>query len=338
MISDALRESIKEACLEVSVAPREIHLEFPENAAHGDYSTNVALMYAKGVGSAPRELAERIVESLQRKNIPDVERIKAAGAGFINFYLSDAFFARNLTEVVDKGENYGRGRVLEGERVMVEYTDPNPFKEFHIGHLMSNTIGESLARIVEWNGAVVVRACYQGDVGLHVAKTLWVAIGKRWPSEESPLAEKMKFLGEAYAAGSRAYEEDEKAREEVQKINKKIFERSPEIMGEYQKGRTWSLEHFEQIYKRLGTKFDVFFFESEVWQKGVGMVKEGLGERVFEESEGAVIFRGEPPGLHTRVFVTAAGLPTYEAKELGLNVKKFEVYPDLDESIIVTAN
>ena len=78
-----------------------------------------------------------------------------------------------MSEVNQAGKNYGLNNSRVGQKIIIEYTDPNPFKEFHIGHLMSNTIGEAFSRLVETSGAEVKRACYQGDVGMHVAKTIW---------------------------------------------------------------------------------------------------------------------------------------------------------------------
>jgi arginyl-tRNA synthetase len=235
---------------------------------------------------------------------------------------------------------YGKNKNLAGKTVMVEFTDPNPFKLFHIGHLMSNTIGESFSRLYEATGAKVFRANYQGDVGLHVAKAVWgmEQTKKNMPGEHADLTEKMTFLGDAYATGSRAYDDESnlEARAGIDVLNEKIYSRSDATINElYDIGRKWSLEYFETVYARLGTKFDCYFFERD-------MVKEGLAtvlahEDIFIKSEGATVFPGEKYGLHTRVFVSSRGLPTYEAKELGLNKKKFEEY-SLDLSVIVTGN
>src|SRR5262249_36108693 len=152
------------------------------NLNFGDYSTNAGIVSKKS--------GELFV--YLEKNLPEgVERIENKN-GFINFYLSKQFLADSLKEIIKEGDKFGSNGSLKGEKVMVEYTDPNPFKEFHIGHLMSNTIGESVARLFEWNGAEVKRACYQGDVGLHVAKAVWGA---------------MHGHGDAYVAGAKAYEE-----------------------------------------------------------------------------------------------------------------------------------
>jgi arginyl-tRNA synthetase len=215
---------------------------------------------------------------------------------------------------------------------MVEYTDPNPFKPFHIGHLMSNAIGESISRLVEFQGAKTVRACYQGDVGLHVAKAIY---GMQKVKEGSNY---IAYLGDAYVFGAKEYEDDPGAKQEIDQLNKIIFDKSDKKIEEmYKKGREESLKHFELIYKKLGTKFDRYFFESEVAKSGLEIVKDYLTQNVFEVSDGAVVFRGDKHGLHTRVFINSQGLPTYETKELGLTKLKFkEVNPDT--SIVITAN
>jgi arginyl-tRNA synthetase len=190
---------------------------------------------------------------------------------------------------------------------MVEYTDPNPFKEFHIGHLMSNTIGESISRLLQFEGAEVKNANYQGDVGPHVAKGIWGA--QKLGIDPSNASE----LGKAYVAGAKAYEEDIATKAEIDAINAKVYDRSDENINKiYDAGRVATLAHFEELYSILGTKFDFYFFESETAPLGVELIKNH--PEVFEESDGAKVFKGS----HTRVFITSRGLPTYEAKELGL--------------------
>ncbi len=241
---------------------------------------------------------------------------------------------------------YGKNESLAGQKTIMEFTDPNPFKEFHIGHLMSNTIGESLCRIFEANGAIVKRVNYQGDIGLHVAKSIW---GWQRKMEQDAmtlddlqglsLKDRIVYLGAAYAYGATKYEEDETAKAEMNALNKVIYDKSDKTVDElYVIGRTWSLEYFETIYQRLGTKFEEYFFESEEGPKGLKVVEEGLEKGVLEVGEsGAVVFKGEQYGLHTRVFRNKLGLPTYEAKELALPRSKYERWA-YDKSFIITAN
>ncbi len=213
---------------------------------------------------------------------------------------------------------------------MVEYTDPNPFKEFHIGHLMSNAVGESVSRLLQFSGAEIKRANYQGDVGQHVAKAIW-GLKKLGLDASSAVV-----LGKAYAAGAKAYEEDAEAKKEIDIINAKVYDHSDaEVDSLYAAGRKASLEHFEDIYAMLGTKFDYYFFESETTPIGIGLVHSN--PEVFEMSDGAIVYKGEQDGLHTRVFITSLGLPTYEAKDLGLIKLKADTWP-ADLSITITAN
>ncbi len=304
----------------------------------GDYSTNVAMALAKVQKANPKELAEKIVSEMSKTAFDMIEKIEVAGAGFINFYLSAGYFTEELAKVL-KDKNYGAGEMLKGKKVMVEYTQPNPFKPFHIGHLMSNAIGEALSRIVEFQGAKVVRANYQGDVGPHVAKAIWGMYKAGPPADESASVSVLaQYIGECYAKGSDAYDNEAQAKKEIDVINKKVYDRSDEEVNKiYDWGRKVTLEAFEELYKILGTKFDHYFFESEVAKIGQKMVSENTG-KVFELSEGAVVFKAEKcdPKLHTRVFINSQGLPTYETKELGLTETKFEKEnPDL--SIVTTA-
>jgi arginyl-tRNA synthetase len=305
----------------------------------GDYAVNVAFVLAKKENRNPNDIAKELAIKLDEIKPNEIERIEAVG-GYVNFFLGRQYLQESIAKI-SSDEKFGFNSILNGKTVMVEYTDPNPFKLFHIGHLMSNSIGEAIARLHEASGAKVIRANYQGDVGLHVAMTVWAMknILKELPTESEPILNKVDYLGKCYVAGSKAYRdeiENNQEKKEIEAINDKLYSRDEsEINTLYDLGRKWSLEYFEEIYKKLGTKFDQYFFESEAGKDGLKIVTDY--KKIFEESDDAVIFRGENYGLHTRVFVNKNGLPTYEAKELGLNKKKFEMFP-LDLSIVVTGN
>ena len=355
MIQEKLKNSIREALKTLSITADDVHLEHPTDLNFGDYSSNAALAYAKELKIKPRELAEKIAEEIRKKKIKEIEKIEVAGAGFINFFLSKEFFATSLSNAIKAGENFGENESLKGKKIIIEYTDPNPFKEFHIGHLMSNTIGESLSRIIEFHGAEVKRACYQGDVGLHVAKAVlgMKTLRDLMPDDKATLTNRVKFLAMSYSLGSSSFsslgdiddfdrrvEGINKAIEsgELKIINKKIYDRSDEEINKfYDWGKDVSLKYFGEIYKKLDTKFNFNFFESETGDFGKKIVEENLKNGVFEKSGGAIVFKGEKYGLHTRVFINSEELPTYEAKELGLAKIKYDKYP-YDVSIVVTGN
>lgn len=378
MIQDYLRNLILAALKELGLNTEGINfnLEHPEVFSHGDYATNVALVAFKGrrkfekaiEGSNetvwvkygieitnPIKLAEAIKKNIEEKKFFEISKIEVAGPGFINFYLHKSFFSDSIKQIISQGESFGLNKNNLSKNILIEYTDPNPFKQFHIGHLMSNAIGESVSRLLDVSGANITRACYSGDVGLHVAKAIW-----GYKKLDNYLNEKKErviiydnqvqvinhndeiaFWGMAYALGSSEYDSNEDSKKEIDLLNKEIFiEISLENKRLFDSGKKISIEHFNEIYNVLGTKFDKQFFESEMVKRGLEIVEKGLQNGVFEQSEGAIVFKGEKydSKLHTRVFVNSHGVPTYETKELALNEKKFELYPQTDLSIIVTAN
>jgi len=330
---EAIRTAITHALTELDLPSVDFSVEHPADVSHGDYATNVAMVLAKQVGKNPRELAEEIVAKLNGQ-IDTVAAISLAGPGFINFTLQRNFFTQTAQTILDDGVAWGTHDIWAGKKVLVEYTDPNPFKEFHIGHLFTNTVGESIARLFIVGGADTKRCNYQGDVGMHVAMTIWGMQQLQIDVTTCTAAD----LGTAYAHGATTYKTgDETVVTEIKHINKAIYERSDETINAlYDSGRTVSLDYFETIYQLVGTTFDHYFFESEAGPKGRDVVR--AHPEVFVDSDGAKVFPGEQYGLHTRVFINSEGLPTYEAKELALAKMKENSVGTYDHSVISTAN
>ena len=350
-MQDKIKNLIKDALKNLNIEIKEIDLEHPADLKMGDYSTNVAMAIARNIKNNPKELAQKIVKEILRLNLDkNIEKVEVAGTGFINFYLSRKFFAGSIEEILNKGYDVGKNNFLADKKIMIEYTDPNPFKPFHIGHLMTNAIGESVARILEHSGAGVSRANYQGDVGLHVAKAIYGLLDNdKLQSKTGSINLQASNIGCAYVFGAEVYENDPKAKEEINKINKKLYNKTDKkINGIYDWGFKVTMKAFENLYKILGTKFDFYFLESQMASIGERIVKDNLdkvidspqSKMIFEKSDNAIVFRAEKydPKLHTRVFITSEGLPTYETKELGLTEEKFKTDPDINLSIVVTAN
>ncbi|MEK7559356.1 MAG: arginine--tRNA ligase [Patescibacteria group bacterium] len=342
-----IRGEIKAAVLEVlkSLNVDEKEIIFSSDLSHADFSTNVAMTTfhkLKEKFKNPLELAEYIANQLQKK-VPNIDKIEALAPGFINFFLSREYLISQLDHIASS-KNYGIGSSLKSQKIMLEFADPNPFKEFHIGHLRNIALGESFARLMEFQGAELLRANYQGDVGMHVAKAIYGIYHLPLTIDDFKKLKhegKIKSLGKAYATGAKAYEEDEKAKKEIAEINLKLYAGSdPDLNKLWEEGRKWSLEHFEGIYKRLGTKYDKYYFESQTAEPGRKIVLANIDNGIFEKHEGAMVFRGN----HTRVFVTSEDLPagrqgyaTYEAKDLALAKLKYEDFK-YDSSIVITAS
>lgn len=305
----------------------------------GDYATNVALQLAKQIGKPPREIAEALAGLVKEKLAGQVNEVSVAGPGFLNLCLSD----EALVESLDAKPS----RSLEGKTAVAEYSDPNPFKVLHAGHLYTSIVGDAIANLLEQAGATVHRVNFGGDVGMHVAKNMWAIL--RFLGDENPEKldevskdERANWLSERYVEGNRAYEEDPAAKTEITEINKRIYglhdsdEHDSDFARIYWTCRQWSYDYFDEFYARIGTKFEKYYPESQTAPVGLKIVREHIGD-VYQESDGAIIFPGENHDLHTRVFINSEGLPTYEAKDVGLIMKKWQDYK-FDLSVVITGN
>lgn len=330
-MKERISEAIQGACAELAWPHVIFTVEHPADISHGDYATNVALVLAKQLNRAPREVATDLQAALLGK-ITEVEKIESAGPGFLNFYLTRDFFTATTVRINEQAEAWGKSTSAAGEEILFEYTSPNLFKPLHIGNLVGNIIGESLTRLFENAGATVRRLNYPSDIGLTVAKGVW---GLR---QTGGNPEDIAALGEAYRVGNDAYENDPAAKADIEAVNRALYAGTDaELLHLRARGLQTSKARLGELCRLLGTTFDAEIYESEVSDAGKTIVSENIGT-VFTESAGAVVYEGEKHGLHTRVFVNSQGLPTYEAKDLGNFAKKAELYPAWTQAFIVTGS
>lgn len=335
-----MNEIVAKAVKELYDLDIEVVLTRPE-PQFGDYSANVAMQLAGRLQRNPREIADEIASKLKESG--KFADASVAGPGFINLRLADdALLAEALREPA---------KPLTGKTVVAEYSDPNPFKVLHAGHLYTTIVGDAIARLLEQAGANVHRVNFGGDVGLHVAKNMWAIIktlGGMLPEKldelENDLHVRSAWLSARYVEGNEAYETDETAKQEIIELNKQLYQLTADddhdskLAQLYWKARTWSYDYFKLFYDELGVvQFEKYYPESVTTPTGVATVKKGLEDGVYEMSDGAVVFNGEKYGLHTRVFINSEGLPTYEAKDVGLIMQKWADY-NFDKSIIITGN
>jgi arginyl-tRNA synthetase len=327
-----IRQAIDRALLLIGVAVTPYAIEHPGDMTHGDYASNVAMAHAKHAGMNPRVLAESIQNHISG-TLDMVKEISIAGPGFLNFTLKREYFASVTQDILSNTTGWGRHDTLKGSEVLFEYTSPNLFKPLHVGNLVGNIVGESLSRLMENAGAIVHRINYPSDIGLTVAKAVWGL------TSTSGNPDNILDLGRAYVEGNRAYEEGGDRKIAIEAINRALYLGEDEtLMTLRRRGIQTSLARLDELCRILGTSFDTVFFESEVGPIGKALVEKGKAEHVFQESEGAVVYKGEKAGLHTRVFLNAQGLPTYEAKDLGNFQKKCDAYPNWTHSMVVTGN
>lgn len=337
-MKQALEQKIAALCQELFGVEVSIELTRPEEQ-FGDYATNVALQLAKQVGKNPREAGEALAVKI-RENFGDmVADASVAGPGFVNLKLSD--------KALLDGLSIQPAQTLAGQTIVAEYSDPNPFKVLHAGHLYTSVVGDAIANLMATAGGDVHRVNFGGDVGMHVGKTMWAIVqelGGEFPEKLDAVAveSRSEWMAQAYVKGTQAYEEDETAKNEIVALNKRVYQlhndndHDSSFAQIYWTCRQWSYDYFNSFYTRIGSSFEKYYPESQTAPIGLATVREHIGT-VYEESNGAVVFDGEKHGLHTRVFINSEGIPTYEAKDVGLIMLKKQDY-NFDRSVVITGN
>lgn len=313
------------------------------NEQFGDFATNVALQLAGKLERPPREVAAEVAAQLQENSDGLIKSVDIAGPGFINITLADVVVLQAAQKAITtKPQNFS------GQVVVTEYSDPNPFKVLHAGHFYTSVIGDSISRLIKVAGGDVHAVNFGGDVGLHVGKTMWAMLqelGGEHPEKlaDVPEDKRSEWMAQQYVRGTQSYEGDETAKAEIIAINKHIYQLHTDDDHDspfariYWTTRQWSYDYFDSFYARIGTPFERYYPESETAPLGLKTVREQLDKGVYQESDGAVVFDGEKYGLHTRVFINSHGLPTYEAKDVGLIMSKWRDY-HFDKSVIITGN
>lgn len=290
-------------------------LEVPPDERLGDYALP-CFVFAQERKQAPPAIAAAFAEQLQ-----DALFTANATGPYVNLHLDRRRVAETAVRAA-RTEKYGRVDG-QGERVMVEFSQPNTHKAFHAGHLRGTSMGEALARILAFAGRTVVRANYSGDTGMHVAKWLWCYT--RFHDGELPPAEgRGAWLASIYVEAVRRLAESPELEEEVQALNLALDKgEDKRLMRLWEETRQWSIDELEAIYDELDTRFDVWTFEREVEPRAKEVARELLAQGVAEESDGATIVDLEEEGLGVWVLLRQDGTPLYSAKDLALAEKKF---------------
>lgn len=342
-----LEQAVRTAVKDLFGVDVSVELTRPDEQ-FGDYATNVALQLSRELGKNPREIAQALQPQLLKVSVL-LARVDIAGPGFLNLIVTDDALQNERHAMLENsGKNYGKSTMYHGMKVVAEYSDPNPFKVLHAGHLYTSVVGDAIANLLEYAGGEVHRVNFGGDVGLHVGKTLWAIIedlGGEYPGKvaDIPEAGRSEWMAKCYVEGTNAYEDNEAAKQKITELNKQVYQihaqgdHDSPLAQIYWTCRTWSYDYFNAFYASIGTEFEKYYPESAVADLGLKTVREQLSKGVFEQSDGAVIFDGEKYGLHTRVFINSEGIPTYEAKDVGLIMQKWTDY-HFDKSVVITGN
>ena len=303
------------------------------------------------VQARAQELAQRVAEKVSPP--PGFVGIVADKAYLNAYFDTTAFAGRVVGTAIGEGADFGRG-APKGERVMVEYAQPNTHHSFHIGHARNALLGEVLARLVEFAGFETIRASYPGDMGLGVITCVW-AYNKFYKGQEpESIHERGRWLAKIYTEANRLVTPqenetpEERAQREADDAERREWNRrwdagDPEVRALWRMTRQWSLDELDDILRMLDIKIDDFFYESEVDEPSKAIVDELIARGIADDERpngGAVIVKiDEKLGLkkekyRANIILRSDGTTLYLTKDLALAKRKFEQY-HVDRSIYV---
>lgn len=309
---------------------------FPPNPEMGDLSLP-CFGLSKNLKLSPSEVASSLVGKVKAEGF--VQGVRTAGP-YLNITLNKEEVTKALfKEIFKEKESFGTGKVGKKQGVMIEYSNGNTHKEYHIGHLRNIFYGDAVNRLIAANGYEAIPVSYINDFGIHVAKTLWWLTNPENPNNlNSADIEKMEnkgaFLAQAYSGSVAAMAERPTAKDEVSLVMQQVESRKGKIYELWKETRQWSIDQFAKIYQELGIEFKDTFYESDLIERGLNIVAELYEKHFLVRSEGAVIADLEQYGLGVLMFLRSDGTALYPVADLPLAVAKFEKYK-LKKSIIV---
>ena len=306
-------------------------IEVPSDAKLGDYAFP-CFRLAKTLKKAPPLLAQELVAKLGAD-------AKATGP-YVNFFIDYGQLAKNILANALTGAAFKVTPARKLPRTMIEFSQPNTHKAFHVGHCRNVALGDALVRMNRYLGYDVVAANYIGDEGTHIAKCLWYYM--KFKPGAKPEGNAGEWLGGFYTAATQMVEDapdDLKIiyQKEISTILQKIEGRDPAITKLWEETKEWSMDSFREIYSWLGVKFDHYFYESEVTDEARKIVEDGLKSGVFVNSQGAVGVDLNDLGLGFCMVLKSDGTTLYSTRDLALARRKFEEFK-IERSIYVVAN
>ncbi|XVG95502.1 arginine--tRNA ligase [Eubacteriales bacterium KG127] len=307
-------------------------LEVPANEDMGDFAFP-CFKLAKIMRKAPPLIAKGIAERLSEESIfAKVEKVNA----YVNMFLSkEDFVSHTIQEVIEKGSNFANSKEGEGKTVIVEFSSPNIAKPFHIGHIRSTVIGNSIHLIYKALGYDVVRINHLGDYGTQFGKM--IVAYRMWGNEEDVEKEPIKTLLGYYTKFHEEAEKTPSLNDEARKTFTRLEKGGEEEVKLWQWFREESLKEFNRVYDLLGITFDSYkgeSFYSDKMPRFVNMLKE---KGIMEESQGANIVNLEDKGLGIALITKRDGSTLYITRDIAAAVYRKETY-DFYKNIYVVAS
>jgi arginyl-tRNA synthetase len=318
-------------------------IEQPPEKNMGDYALP-CFRFAKALKKNPNLLAEEMKISLEAEKNEWIESIELKGA-FLNIFTNRNKIAAHIIPSILSNKHFSILEEKSGNdktKVMIEFSQPNTHKEFHVGHGRNVCLGDSLCRLFRYTGFKVVAANYIGDEGAHIAKCLWGVEKYKGAPLNEQVANKAEWLGQRYVEANNLLkdatpEDKEVYQKEISTILKSIESKSGTYFETWKVTRQYCLVDFNTIYKWLDVKFDHFFYESEVSEASQDIVAEYIKQGLFVESQGAIGFDMSDKKLGFFMARKSDGTTLYITKDLALAKVKFNDF-DIDRSIYVVGS
>jgi len=305
-------------------------LETPADRRNGDLSSNAAMAWARELRQAPRKIAEAIISHMDLTGTYAL-RCECAGAGFLNFYYKDEYYADIVADVLAKGSAYGRSNVGEGQRVLVEFVSANPTGPMHMGNARGGALGDCLATVLEAAGYDVEREFYVNDGGNQIEK-FGLSLDIRY---RQYFGEEIELPEDAYHGGDITQRAKEFAEEHGDAyLSKSEAERHSALVAF---ALPLNVEEIRANLERYRIKYDTWFYESTLYDSGevervIALLRES-GQTY--EKDGALWFKGTDVGLDKDfVVVRSNGHPTYIVPDIAYHHNKL-VTRGFDRSILV---
>jgi arginyl-tRNA synthetase len=304
----------------LKVADVESLVEVPPRAEMGDFAFP-CFGLAKTLKKSPVVIASELAKKFRKKLPKEIEKVMSEGA-YVNFFVDKGVLAKGVLAKVKK-KGFGKLDLGKGKSRVIEYSQPNTHKAFHVGHIRGTSLGESLARIFRNCGEKVVQMNYSGDTGMHIAKWIWCY--QNFHGDEKLKSDEAWIAG-IYVDAIKRLGDDEELQKEVDAINQKIEDKSDKVINDlWKKTRGLSIKSWDRIYGELGAHFDFSFFESEFEEEAKIEALELL-EKGIAKKDDAVFMDLEEYGLGVWVLLRKDGTVLYSAKDIALALKKFKDY------------
>jgi arginyl-tRNA synthetase len=307
-------------------------IEIPPQSNMGDYAFP-CFQLAKTMRKAPNMIATDLAGKFTTDNV--VGKVEAAG-GYLNFFVNKSEFIKTvLTEVLEKGKDFGTSTEGNGKTVLVEFSSPNIAKPFHIGHLVNTLTGSAIEKIYRHLGYETQRLNHIGDYGTNFGKQ--IAAYKHWGNEEALEKEPINELLRVYIKFHEEVENDPSLETEARQLFKKLEDGDPEMVGLWQKFRDLSIVEFKKLYEEFNIEFDSYNGESFYTDK-MGEVVQMLRDKgLLVESNGAQIVDLEKFNMPPCLILKSDGATIYATRDLAAALYRYRTY-DFHKCLYVVGN